>query len=723
MSIYKEQIEERNAQDDAMFDAAYKEAESAIHGRRFSLDTQYPETAMGQVFKYLGVGMPSISAEFETDEDKFEAALSTSGVVKRKVVLEPNWYKDNVGVMLGFINDTSEPVALIPTGIAGYKYYDNESKKKIRINSKNENLFANEAYCFYKPLPAKELTTIDLLRFGLETWTPYEIVCSLVMLVLSTAIGLLIPNISYMLFSDEYIVGGTLSIIAITYYGVCLVVASNLLKIMHYLITIRSGTKLSVAIKSAVTMRMFSMPQSFYEEYNSGDISKRAFYLQYFCETIMDQVVLVALSCVFSLTYIIQMNNFVPELKWVSISVIVLNILFTLISSKYQVKISKEKLALTAKSNGTAFDILYGIQKIKLAGAQKRFLAKFSSVFAPSIRATYNPPTIIWMSKGISLAILLFGEVTMYVIASKLGIDSASFFSFLTAFAMITAGLTTLNQVVLQGSLSYGTLLMSEPILKTVPETNGQRKVLDHLDGNVELNHVSFRYEKDEPYVINNLSMKIKNGEYLAIVGKSGCGKSTLVKLLLGLETPERGTICYNGIDFEELDKTTVRSKIGAVLQEDQLFVGSIYDNLSICCPGAPEEDIWEAAKLAGIDEYIKSLPMGMHTFVTDDGGGFSGGQKQRMIIARAIAPKPSILLFDEATSALDNITQKLVNDSLDNLKCTRIVIAHRLSTIQNCDRICYIEDGKIVEEGTFNELLEKNGKFAELVERQRLKD
>ena len=235
------------------------------------------------------------------------------------------------------------------------------------------------------------------------------------------------------------------------------------------------------------------------------------------------------------------------------------------------------------------------------------------------------------------------------------------------------------------------------------------------------MSNVFFRYDVNTPYIVKGMSFRIKAGEYIAIVGKTGCGKSTLIRLLLGFELPERGAIYYDGKDMSKLDLRSLRRQMGIVMQNGSLFQGDIYSNIVISAPQLTVDQAWEAAEIAGIAEDIRAMPMGMQTYISEGQGGISGGQKQRLMIARAVAPKPKILIFDEATSALDNRTQKQVSDALDNLKCTRIVIAHRLSTIKNCDRILVIDKGAIIEDGTYDELIAQNGFFAELVERQRL--
>ena len=262
---------------------------------------------------------------------------------------------------------------------------------------------------------------------------------------------------------------------------------------------------------------------------------------------------------------------------------------------------------------------------------------------------------------------------------------------------------------------------MAQPLLKTVPEAATGKKIITKVSGTIEFSNVSFRYNDTMPLVIDNLSLKIHAGQYIAIVGQTGCGKSTLLRLLLGFETPSKGAVYYDNKDLSTLDLKSLRRNIGVVMQNGKLMQGDIFSNIVVTAPWLTLDDAWEAAELAGIADDIRAMPMGMHTVISEGSGGISGGQKQRMMIARAIASKPKIIMFDEATSALDNITQKHVSQSLSMLKSTRIVIAHRLSTIKQCDRIIVLDKGKIIEDGNYEELIAKNGHFAELIARQRL--
>lgn len=378
-------------------------------------------------------------------------------------------------------------------------------------------------------------------------------------------------------------------------------------------------------------------------------------------------------------------------------------------------------MELSGKEDGMTYALITGIQKIKLAGAEKRAFARWGNLYAENARLAYSPPMFIRLNSVISLAISLAGTIIMYVMAVKSGISVADYYAFDTAYGMVSGAFASLAGIALTVAQIKPILNMVKPFFDAVPEVSDGKQVITRLSGGIELSNVSFRYSENMPLVVDDMSLKIRPGQYVAIVGKTGCGKSTLMRLLLGFEHPQKGAIYYDGRDLERIDLRSLRRRIGAVMQNGKLFQGDIYSNIVISAPWLSQEEAWEAAELAGIADDIRAMPMGMNTIISEGSGGISGGQRQRLMIARAIAPKPRILMFDEATSALDNITQKKISEALASLKCTRIVIAHRLSTIKQCDRIIVLDNGKIIEDGKYDELIEKNGFFAELVARQRL--
>ena len=404
-----------------------------------------------------------------------------------------------------------------------------------------------------------------------------------------------------------------------------------------------------------------------------------------------------------------------------AILIILVSLAFSVISSLMQIRISKQMMERSAKESGLSFALISGVQKIKLAGAEKRAFARWARAYSDAAQLSYNPPAFIKANTAITTAISLAGTLIIYFLAVSTRVSPAEYIAFNTAFGSVTGAFAALTGVALSIAQIKPILDMAEPILKTEPESSENRSVVTSLKGNIELSNVYFRYTDTMPYVVDGMSLKIRAGEYIAIVGTTGCGKSTLMRLLLGFETPEKGAIYYDGKDISKLDLRSLRRKIGVVMQDGSLFQGDIYSNIVISAPQLTVKEAWEAAEIAGIADDIRAMPMGMQTILSEGQGGISGGQKQRLMIARAVAPKPKILMFDEATSALDNRTQKQVSDALDGLNCTRIVIAHRLSTIKNCDRILVLDKGHIMEDGTYDELIAKNGFFAELVARQRL--
>jgi ABC-type bacteriocin/lantibiotic exporter with double-glycine peptidase domain len=367
--------------------------------------------------------------------------------------------------------------------------------------------------------------------------------------------------------------------------------------------------------------------------------------------------------------------------------------------------------------------MLNGIQKIKLSGAENCAFAKWAYDYAEYARSAYNRPDFVRAMPACITMIGLLGTVILYYIAGREHMSVANYMTFTTAYGMMTAAVTALSGL-MASAVKIGPLFeMSRPIFEAVPEVSLDKVMVTGLSGGVEVNNVSFRYEESSPWVLKDLSFTIAPGEYVAFVGRSGCGKSTIMRLLLGFEKPVTGSVFYgpSAYDVTNVDIHSLRRHIGTVMQNSRLFHGDIFSNIILSAPSSTEEDAWKAAEMAGIAEDIRKMPMGMHTIISEGGGGISGGQRQRLIIARAICGGRKILIMDEATSALDNITQKHVADSLAALKGTRIVVAHRLSTVQNCDRIYVVDGGKIAESGTYDELIQKKGLFAELISRQQL--
>lgn len=725
MGWFNEQIKQRKNGDNDAFFESFDNIADAVMGRKIAFaindDTAFTQNAIDTILKYYHVKKRAVPDSIHDMNEMLEYLLRPSGIMRRTVRLETGWYKDAFGAMLSAFKDDGRVVALIPFGITGYRYYDVKKEKFIKINRKNQGLFDEEAFVFYKPFPLKKLTIASLMQYTLRTMSLTDVILTALSALAVTLVGLFTPKIIKLLFSTVVASGSLRLLLAITIFSVCVSVSALLFSAVQSLLSARLNTKISLSIQAATMMRVLSLPASFFKDYSAGDLYSRVGGMNSLCTMLVSAIFSTGLTSIFSFAYLAQIFNYTPALVFPSIFFTLLTIMFTLLTTFVQMKIARKRMDLSGQESGMTYALITGVQKIKLSGAEKRAFARWGNLYAKSIRFTYNPPVFIKISSVISLAISLTATLVMYSLAVKSGVSVADYYTFTAAYAMVCAAFTSLSEIAVTLSGIKPILERVKPILDTVPEISEGKQMVTRLTGAIEINHVSFRYKENMPNVLDDFSLKIRPGQYIAVLGESGCGKSTLMRLLLGLETPQKGAIYYDGKDLSTLEPKSLRRKIGTVMQNAKLFQGDIFSNIIICAPWLTMDDAWQAAEMAGIAEDIRRLPMGMHTVISEGSGGVSGGQRQRLVIARAIAPKPKILMFDEATSALDNGTQKKVSQSLDTLKCTRIVIAHRLSTIQNCDRIIVLEKGKIVEDGTYHELIEKQGAFASLVARQRL--
>ena len=468
-------------------------------------------------------------------------------------------------------------------------------------------------------------------------------------------------------------------------------------------------------------MRILSLPADFFKEYSSGDLANRLGRINTLCQSISTLVFSGGLTVLFSLVYGFQIFKYAPALVVPAFGVILVSVLIFAAVTVIQVNNFSQIMNYESKESGLVLSLISGIQKIKLAGAEKRSFARWAKKYKQTAELKYDPQTIVKICTALIIAVTSLGTVVIYNVALLSGIRVDQYMAFNSAYGMISGAFMTLIGMSIEVSQIKPSINLIRPIMETEPEVSLDKHVVTKISGGIELNNISFRYSEHMPNVINKLSLKINPGQYVAIVGKTGCGKSTLMRIMLGFERPQRGAVYYDGKDLETLELKSLRRCIGTVMQNGKLFSGDIYSNITISAPELSVDQAWAAAETAGIAEDIRRMPMGMHTLISEGSGGISGGQRQRLMIARAIAPKPKILMLDEATSALDNITQKHVSDSLEKLKCTRIVIAHRLSTIRHCDRIIVLDEGRIVEDGKYDELIALGGMFAELVERQRI--
>ena len=534
-------------------------------------------------------------------------------------------------------------------------------------------------------------------------------------------IGTIYPYISNLLFSKVVPSENINILIPFSFLLMGIVFSSKLISISRGILEAKIGTKLGLSVESATMAKIMTLPTTFFSNHSSGNLSSRMRGIKKLCTILSDMLFGNLLIAVCSLVYLIQMYHFAKSMLLPSLILIAIQLFFTVFSSVKMTKISKVRTDRSAKLYSLVLVLLSGIQKIKLCGAEKRAFAKWAKMYKNYADSEYNPSILVKVIPAITKVIPVASTVVLCYISGISNVFQTNYYSFMLSFSIISGAILALSKFAEDFSEIKPLINLVSPILRTIPECSESKKVINKLNGTIELNQVSFRYPRTSRNILDNISLKISAGQYVAIVGRTGCGKSTLMRLLLGFEKPQRGAIYYDGVDMDKLDLKSLRRNIGSVMQNGRLMQGDIYSNIVAAAPWLKLEDAWNAARLAGVEDEIKEMPMGMFTLVSEGTGGLSGGQKQRIMIARALAPDPKVLFFDEATSALDNITQKQISDALDTLNKTRIVIAHRLSTIKNCDRIIVLHEGKIVEDGKYNDLISKGGYFAKLVERQRV--
>jgi len=726
MGWFQELIQARIVNDEELLREAFADLSSSILGegaayRLLRGDKKRSQTAVEEILRFFRAPMPRPPEDMEDLNDRIDYMLRPSGIQKRSVRLTGTWYKDGVNPLLAERDGTL--IALLPRWFTGYRYIDFETGATVRITRKNAGEIGREAFCFYRPLPQRKLSNWDLFKYLFSSLYKADLPFYILAVLSITLLGLITPQVYRLIFSSAassdlnlllpslaLLLGASISVFFLT--G-CRNVLGD-----------RRIALIKLNLRAAVMSRLLSLPVSFFKRYSAGELAEKIQVMNIFCDSVAGRgggLLYLAVTLVISLCYMVQIFDHTPALLFPSLGTSAVIVGWTLWVVKRQGEVNSSLMEKRAVLNGFVFELINGIQKIKLVGGQKRAFAQWAGHYSDTARLTFSLPLELRMNSAMTSFLWLMGTVVLYWAAGGAVLSPAEFMAFTMTLGLFNNGLAELCKAVPVLARIKPALHLISPILETAPEIAGDNKQsITSLSGNIELDCVSFRYEHT-PMLLDNLSLKIKRGQYVAVVGQTGSGKSTLLRILLGFEKPLRGSVYYDGKDLAQLDLKSVRRKIGVVMQNGKLLTASIFENIAVSMPRLTMEEAWEAAEIAGIADDIRAMPMGMFTYVGEGGGGFSGGQKQRLLIARAIASKPRILFLDEATSALDNITQKQVADALGSLRSTRVVIAHRLSTIRQCDRIIVLDKGRIAEEGTYDELIELGGVFADLVARQRL--
>lgn len=635
----------------------------------------------------------------------------------REVVLEQKWYRQECGVLLGTLDDAL--VALYRKKGKSYVLYDGE--KEVPITAEIAEKISPKAHSIGRALPRTRLTGKDLLRFCKKSIPKKSIVALALLGLAGTLIGILLPTLNQKIY-DEYIALGDFGMVI----QLCVLIGSFMLGNVFFSM-VKKLTEYGVSchvnydLQNAVYWRIFQLPESFFRSYDSGDLAQRLGQAGSSGAQVVSQITGAGFGMVFSLFYLWRMIKYSGKL---TVWALIMSLVFALLSYFLETR-SLRYETLQADTSGKAVAKLYqylgGVDKIRMAGAEERAILEYLIPFTQEQKYEIQGKRITAVSEVLSdVSTYLFSMILYFVIIKKnQDISVGNFMAFNSAFGTFSSALMQL----ISGCMTIFRLkpiyTRLKPIFDTQPEDDEQKQIVQSLSGSIELEHVSFGYSPEAGNVLNDISLQIHPGEYVAIVGPSGCGKSTLLKLLLGFETPTQGKIRYDGKSLSGLDAHSLRRNLGVVLQDGKLIAGSIYDNITITCPNPTMKAVNEVIEAVGLKADIDQMPMGVQTVLSESGNTISGGQQQRILIARAIMNKPQVLFFDEATSALDNLTQAKVCQSLDGMHVTRVVIAHRLSTIQNCDRILVFNNGQIQEEGNFESLMAQKGLFYNMAKRQ----
>ncbi len=673
----------------------------------------------------LGKEPPSeLPPSVRSARDPLTAALRQLGVRWRQITLPDDGSghgstAGTTGPMIGFTADSGCPVALLPTG---------RTRRTGRKPAATPPL-ARRAYLLYRPLPAGVPTPRTLLRFALAAPGARRDLLMLGAAGLASAVlGLAVP-LSTGLLMPRLVAAGHHPLRWLAVLLAAVSVSAGLLLLVRNTAAVRLTGRVQAALEPAVWDRLLSHDARFFRDFSTGDLVHRANAIAEARQALSEVLVGAVLGAFFSLSGLLVLLAVDLRLGGLLLAAaLAVTALLALLGRRRQANES-QVYALHGRLHGTLYGLMLGIDKIQTAGREIQAFARWAVPFAAqkradaaAMRADAASAALTTALQPVLLALLLAGVTLEGAGRTDMGHLMA---------AGIAAGQVALalGQVTHAAATAYGiapVLDRLRPILAEPAEaadSTAGRGLLDPgtLRGAVALDAVTFRYPGAAAPALDAVSLHADPGELVAVVGPSGAGKSTLVRALLGFEHPDQGSVRYDGQELAGLDVRMVRRQLGTVLQNGRLLRGSLLENLAGTDPDVTGQDVWEAAELAGIADELRALPLGLGTRVGEDSQGFSGGQVQRILLARALVRRPAVLLLDEATSALDNATQRHVADGIAALATTRIVVAHRLSTIRGADRIYVLDAGRVAAEGTYEGLLDTDPLFTRLVRPQEL--
>ncbi|HEX2210129.1 MAG TPA: NHLP bacteriocin export ABC transporter permease/ATPase subunit, partial [Longimicrobium sp.] len=593
----------------------------------------------------------------------------------RRVVMRHGWWRADNGPLLGRWADAPAPIALLPAR-EGYEAYDPAAGTRVKVDAALAARIGPTAYMVYRPFPAEALRPLDVLRFGFHGCRA-DLATTFAAATLGAMLGLVMPLATGMLF--ETIIPGADrgQLVQMTLVLLAVAFAGALFTAVRGVAVVRMESRTAGAVQAAVWDRLIALPLPFFRDYSAGELALRAMGVEEIRRVMTGAVVTGLLAGVFSLANLALLFWYDPVLGAVGTGLIAISLFVSVGVGVLQLHGQRGILELRSRIGGMMLQFLTGIAKLKLAGAEPQAFSLWARAFGEQRDRQFHHRALGVRLAAFNAAYPVLCSIVLFTLAARrMGTPGAmgtgELLGFVAAFGLCLGAVLSTSTAVLQALSAVPLYEQVKPILRTSPEVRPGKDDPGELSGAIELQHVSFRYSEDGPQVLRDVSVRIGPGEFVAFVGPSGSGKSTLFRLLLGFETPEVGSVSFDEQDLGGLDVEAVRRQMGVVLQSGRVMTGDLFTNIA-GSSAATLDDAWEAARMAGLDEDIRRMPMGMHTMVSDGGGTLSGGQRQRLMIARAIVNRPRILLMDEATSALDNRTQAIVSASLDGLRATRV--------------------------------------------------
>jgi NHLM bacteriocin system ABC transporter ATP-binding protein len=666
----------------------------------------------------------------EVAPNPLEAIARASGCTLRRVSLPADWHRRDGGPLLGFLDGGDTPVALLPRSPTSYVLHNPADGTQRPVTARMAAALDPSAFTFYRTLPERPLRGVDLVRFAsrgvgrdLATVALMGAAGGLLALATPLAIGALYDTII------PHSERGQLAMLTLGLVVAALATAA--FQVTRNIALTRVQHRAGTALQAAVWHRLISLPARFFTRYSAGDLALRAMGIDTIMTELSTGTITTIVSSIFSLFSLALLFYYSPSAAVVALGLVLVLVGVVVVCGVLRARHAAALEEIRGKMASLLLQYMNGISKIRVAAAEDRAFAQWAHAFARQTRrvlasrAVGNSLDVVVAAYPVLTYLVLFTVIAGSAApaigraGSGGGVSTGAFLAFLAAFVSLLSSMIELGSTLVASLAVVPVYRRLRPVLEAAPEAGGGKTDPGLLRGRIEVTNISFRYEKDGPPILTGVDLLAEPGEFVAVVGSSGSGKSTLLRILLGFEEPEAGTVAFDGFDAAGLDPRALRRQMGVVLQNGQLLPGDIFTNIVGSAVSLTHRDAWEAARLAGLDKEIEEMPMGMHTMVSEGAGAFSGGQRQRLMIARALVTRPRIVFFDEATSALDNPTQAIVTESLDRLRATRIVVAHRLSTIVNADRIYVLEKGRIVQVGTYEELVKAPGVFYDLVSRQ----